>query len=76
MRSGRADFRPEGASFEPERANMRPERAMVGNVWSEWAYLRLGRPRRGQSPVEHREPEIVRWLPEKADFRSFWGWGG
>ena len=34
-------------------------------MWPEWAYLRLGRPRGGQSPVEHREPERVRWLPEK-----------
>ena len=37
----------------------------MANVWSEWGYLRLGRPRRGQSPVEHREPERVRWLSEK-----------
>ena len=41
----------------------------MANVWSDWAYLILGRPQRGQSPLEHREPERVDMRLERVDFK-------
>ena len=43
--------------------------SVMAKVWSYRTYLILGRPQRGQSPVEHSEPERADMRLERVDYK-------